>query len=279
MTPPDSDPQPAPLVVLDTETATSSGPPHLLELGAVRVEDGEVVAHLERFVLPQVPIDPETTLVHGIEEDDVRDAPLAAEVLAELSTLCEGAWLAAHNARFDAKVLAYEYARAGLDAPEGPWIDSLVLAREAFPDAPDHKLGSLVEHLDLDAGTLHRALSDAVACWQVLEAAIESFGGWGATGKARLLAGGRAPTTIRGLAPGHPTRPAARVRALQRAAADGEAVRLTYGGSVGAPARPTVVPRFLFQDRDRGYLEAECQSSGALKTYRLDRVQRVEANR
>lgn len=265
-----------PLVVLDTETATSSGPPHLLEVGAIRIEDGEVAQHLGRLVLPQVAIDPETTLIHGIDEDDVRNAPLAHEVLQELSALCEGAWLAAHNARFDAKVLAFEYARAELEPPTGPWIDTLALARSVLTEAPDHKLGTLVEHLGLDAGTLHRALADAVACWQVLEICIERSGGWDAIGKSALLGRGAAPITIHAHAPGTPTRPAARVRRLERARREEELVRIVYGGSVGAPARPMVLPRFLFQDRDKGYLEAECQASGSLKTYRLDRVQRVE---
>ena len=271
-----SSPFPHPIVVLDTETATCSGPPHLLELGAVRIEEGEVVAHLERFALPQVPIDPATTRIHGIDEDDVRNAPMTRVVLEEFSDFAQDAWLAAHNARFDAKVLAFEYARAELEAPRAPWIDTLALARTVLEDAPDHKLGTLMEHLDLDAGTLHRALADAVACWQILEACVERLGGWGNTPQTRLFGGGHAPITIAAHSPSAPTKPAARVRQLDRARRTQEIVRLVYGGPIGHPARPTVLPRFLFQDRDKGYLEAECQASGALKTYRLDRVQRVE---
>lgn len=265
-----------PLVVIDTETATSIGPPHLLELGAVRIEEGEVVAQLESFVLPQVTIDPTTTAIHGIEENDVRLAPVAEEVLGQLNELCEGAWLVAHNARFDAKVLAFEYARAELEGPQGPWIDTLALARGVLTEAPDHKLATLVDYLDLDAGTLHRALADAVACWQVLEACVGELGGWERINQLDLFRGGHAPITIQSHTPQIPTRPATRVRQLERARLDKEVVRLVYGGAIGHPARPSVLPRFLFQDKDKGYLEAECQSSGTLKTYRLDRVQRVE---
>ncbi len=54
-------------------------------------------------------------------------------------------------------------------------------------------------------------------------------------------------------------------------------VELVYGDAHGTPARLGVYPRLLYQIKQRSYLEGECASSGTLKTYRLDRVQRVEA--
>ena len=67
-----------PIVILDTETANLRVAPHLLELGAVRVQDGEIVDQFESLVCPEVEIDPDATAIHGIEEDDVRDAPTPA---------------------------------------------------------------------------------------------------------------------------------------------------------------------------------------------------------
>ena len=54
-------------------------------------------------------------------------------------------------------------------------------------------------------------------------------------------------------------------------------ITLLYGSKLEPPARLEVLPRFLFERRDKGYLEAECRRSGTLKTYRLDRVHRVLA--
>ena len=51
---------------------------------------------------------------------------------------------------------------------------------------------------------------------------------------------------------------------------------LRYGDSDEIPARLAVYPKLLYQAGERGYLEAECEASGLLKTYRLDRIQRVE---
>ena len=71
------------LVCIDTETATQQGAPHLLELGAVRIIDGEIEDTFESLVCPVVPIEAGTTAIHGITDRDVMSAPFAAEVLAE----------------------------------------------------------------------------------------------------------------------------------------------------------------------------------------------------
>src|SRR6185295_7974553 len=100
-----------PLVFLDTETATLRGAPHLLEIGAVRVVEGEVVDRFDSLVRPQVPIEEGASVIHGIVDEDVRDAADAREVLERF-----GAWvgadpMAAHNARFDAGVIGFECIR------------------------------------------------------------------------------------------------------------------------------------------------------------------------
>lgn len=264
------------LVCIDTETATLSGPPHLLELGAVRVVEGEIVEHFCELVLPAVAIDPEATSIHGIEESDVRAARPAAEVLARFTAWLEGDWMAAHHAPFDARVLAFEYARAGIEAPSKPLIDTLRLARRALPEAPDHKLETLGEHLGLEEQERHRALPDAVWCWKVLEACVERFGG--DLSPAGLLArSGGAPITLAGAAPraGRALKP--RLRELERACGARARVTLHYGDPGTPPVALAVIPWLLFEQRERTYLEAECCASGTLKTYRLDRIQRLQA--
>lgn len=262
------------IVCLDTETATLGGPPHLLELGAVRVVEGEIVEHFGDLVLPAVPIDPEATAIHGIEARDLRDARPASEVLERFTAWLGDDWMAAHHAPFDARVLAFEYARARLDAPRQPLIDTLRLARRALPEAPDHKLETLCEHLGLESHVRHRALPDAVDCWKVLEACVERAGG--ETSPAGLLArSGGAPITLEAAAPrpGRALKP--RLRALERACAERAGVTLVYGEAGSAPAALEVVPWILFEQGERAYLEAECRASGTLKTYRLDRIQRL----
>jgi DNA polymerase-3 subunit epsilon len=266
------------LVVFDTETATSRGAPHLLEIGAVRVEDGEITGHFEALVRPEVAIDEFALSIHGIRDEMVRDARPAPDVIGDFLAFAGEDWLVAHNAPFDANVLAFEAARHGLVLPESPLLDTVKLARRYVPEASDHKLGTLTAHLDIEVDVHHRALADAVSCWKVLEACIErlSANEAGLTGEALYLellsrSGGR--LTLRSAAPKTPRVPT-RLRALSHACRDRSRITLLYGEE-GAPARLPVAPRLLFTMGERDYLEAECVRSGTIKTYRLDRVQRI----
>lgn len=263
-----------PLIAVDTETATLGSPPHLLELGAVRIVDGEIEDTFEALVCPAVPIDPGAQAIHGISEDDVRQAKTAAEVLPEFSEWAGDDWFAAHSAGFDSRVLGFEYHRAGLEAPPGFFVDSLDLARKHIPEASDHRLETLCQVLDLEEGEHHRALVDAVWCWKVVEECLERAGGLEAASLADHLAGRGRPLTIAGRGPS-PPRLSSRLRPLERAAADGELVTVLYGDGSGSPSPLEVLPRMLYDHKGVGYLEAECQRSGLLKTYRLDRVRKV----
>jgi DNA polymerase III epsilon subunit-like protein len=259
-----------PIVALDTETATLRGAPHLLELGAVRVVDGEIAGEFCALVRPEVAIEAEASAFHGIRDEDVRDAEPAGAVLARFAEWVAEDWMVAHAAEADAHVLGFEYARARLAPPPGPLLCTVKIARKRFPEAPDHKLDTLCELLGLDEGPRHRALPDAVWCWKVLEACLER----GADGTAAgLLALAGRPLTIAGLMPR--ARLKQRLRPLERACAEGREVTLLYGDEQEAPARLPVRPRVLYEQGTKGYLEAECRLSGTLKTYRLDRVQRV----
>ncbi|MEZ6016255.1 MAG: 3'-5' exonuclease [Planctomycetota bacterium] len=261
-----------PIVVLDTETANVRGAPFLLELGAVRVVEGEVVDQFEEFVLPLVPIEAEATEIHGIRAEHVRRASPARDVLERFVAWLGPDWMCAHNAGFDARVLGFEFARAGLVPPGAPMLDTLKLARRHIPDSPDHKLPTLCQHLDLEPGDFHRALADAVWCWKVLEECARRSG---ATSPAALMSECGTPVTIPAYLP-EPARLSPRLRPLEVAARDGAEVTLLYGGSDAAPARLPVLPRLLYERHKKSYLEAECLQSGLLKTYLLERVQKVE---
>jgi DNA polymerase III epsilon subunit family exonuclease len=278
------------LIVLDTETATAHGPPHLIELGALRVVEGDIVDRFESLVCPQVAIDPFVSRIHGIEDEHVRNAPEAAEVLARFAEWAGDGVFAAHNARFDAGVLAFESVRTGVELPGQRFVDSLKLARRWLPEASDHKLETLCQHLELDIEVHHRALADAVACWMVIEECIERSAAErkAADPSTAMAAAASEPSwiaeltswcgsfTIPGLRP-RVTKLAPRLRALERACVERGEIVLVYGEDQ-APARLHVRPILMYQRETKGYLEAECLRSGTLKTYRLDRVQKVLSN-
>jgi DNA polymerase-3 subunit epsilon len=267
------------LVILDTETATLFGAPHLLELGAVRVVEGEIEDQFESLVCPQVEIEPGATEIHGIRQEDVHQAPLPAQVLEDFREWAGESWLAAHNARFDAGVLGFEYARHKLVPPPGVFLDSLPLARKLIPESIDHKLTTLCQALELEEGPHHRALSDAVYCWEVIAECLDRIeAAEGRRPSWTELAGHcGAPLTIESELPRAP-RIARRLRPLEHALSSGDELTLVYGENEQSTAQLEVRPRFLFQRNKTGYLEAECLRSYILKTYRLDRIQKVIPN-
>jgi DNA polymerase III epsilon subunit family exonuclease len=263
-----------PLVILDTETANLRGAPHLLEIGAVRVEAGEIQDSFQTLVRPRIPVELEATEIHGIRPEDLLDAPTPEDGLAAFLEWCGDAWMVAHSAHFDARVLGYELARAGRDAAETPLLDSLPLARRHLPEAPDHKLETLCDHLGFEEGDHHRALFDAVSCWKVIEECLLRSGGLEKASSARLLHEAGPPTSLAAGVPPPPRLPR-RLRALVDAVRDGQTARILYGEGLHQPVQLSVLPRFLFQRRSKGYLEAECPRSAVLKTYRLDRIVRL----
>ena len=182
--------------------------------------------------------------------------------------------MAAHHASFDARVLGFEYARHGLRPPPGVFLDSLKLSRRHIPEAIDHKLDTLCQHLDLEEGPHHRALSDAVYCWKVIEECLARLREKDGGGLTELLDQSGGPLTIAASFPRSPS-PSRRLRPLFEAIEGRHEVTLVYGDGEEHPVHLPVRPRFLFQRRRVGYLEAECQRSDMLKTYRLDRVRQV----
>ena len=263
-----------PLVVLDTETAALRGAPHLLEIGAVRIEQGEIQESFQSLVRPRVPIEEAATAIHGITEQEVLEAPAPEQVLASFLDWLGDDWTMAHNAPFDARVLGYEHARAGREASGAPMLDSLRLARRHVPDSPDHKLETLCDHLGFEAGDHHRALSDAVFCWKVVEECLQRTGGVERPFAAWLLHEAGPPTSFAAGAPPAPRLPR-RLRALAQALPEGAPIRFLYGDGLSAPTPVSILPRFLYERRAKGYLEGECPRSALLKTYRLDRIVRL----
>jgi DNA polymerase III epsilon subunit family exonuclease len=268
-----------PFVVFDTECATSKGPPHLVEVGAVRVVDGEIVGHFEELVRPEVAIEKEAFEVHGIEEAAVRDARTAAEVLPDFARFIGGDWLFAHGASRDVGLLGWESARHDIDLPANAVLDTLKLARHCAPDASDHTLETLAGHFEVDVDRSHRALADAVTCWKVLEACIELLAvepgtdGGGDRIATEILHRAGTKLTLAGARPRMP-RLSPRLRSLESACRERTRVTLLYGEDSG-PSKLLVAPRVLFSMGEKSYLEGECVRSGTIKTYRLDRIQRV----
>jgi len=151
------------LAVIDFET-TGISPgqgDRATEVAIVMLEQGQVVDRYQSLMNAGVRIPAFITQLTGISNAMLADAPTAAQAMAEASRFVGDVPLVAHNAAFDRKFWQAELAR--IDQPaEQAFVCTLLLARRLYPQAPSHKLGTLVDFHRLPrTGQAHRALADA----------------------------------------------------------------------------------------------------------------------
>ncbi len=132
----------------------------IIEIGAVRFQDGQVLARFSTLVNPQRAVPLRITQITGIRTADVSEAPLLAKVLPELLAFVgsEVAAIIAHSATFDLGFLR----TAGVDFHR-PAYDTLELAQMLLPGQASYSLGELCQHFAIPLVDAHRALHDAEA--------------------------------------------------------------------------------------------------------------------
>jgi len=155
-------------VALDFETA-DNGRDSACAVGVVRVENNQIVRRSYHLIRPPRKYF-RFTHIHGINWHDVADKPNFGELWPTLSPLISGAdFLAAHNASFDKGVLYTCCNAHGVNPPQQNFICTVQLARKTWNIRPT-KLPNVCEYLGIELDH-HQALSDAVACAQIVIAA------------------------------------------------------------------------------------------------------------
>lgn len=158
-------------VVFDLETTgTSSTYDQVIEISAVKVQNGVVVDEFTALVNPQTKIPFSASQVNGITDDMVKDAPTFDQVLAEFLAFTEDMILVGHNIHtFDMKFLYRDSDKYFGKVPMNDYIDTLSLARDYLPDLSHHKLVDLAKHYGISSDGAHRALNDCRMNQQVFE--------------------------------------------------------------------------------------------------------------
>lgn len=149
-------------IIFDLETTgLSAATERIIEIGAVKVENGEILESFDLFVDPEKTITPEITRLTSITNEMVAGAPKETEALEQFFRFCDGCdILVAHNADFDMGFLRAAIRRCGRE--EDPvQIDTLVMARAMYPELKKHKLDTIAERLGVTQKHHHRADDDA----------------------------------------------------------------------------------------------------------------------
>lgn len=169
-------------VVVDLETTGgSSATESITEIGAVKVRGGEVLGEFATLVDPGRSIPPQITMLTGITDAMVVNAPTIGAVLPAFLEFIRGSVLVAHNAGFDVGFLRVACGRQNLPWPSPAVVDTVRLARKVLSraEAPSVRLGAIAPLLGSPVAPDHRALTDARATVDVLHALFERLGSMG----------------------------------------------------------------------------------------------------
>ncbi|MFY7860086.1 MAG: PolC-type DNA polymerase III [Limnohabitans sp.] len=152
-----------PIAIIDFETTGIS--PNMgdraTEVAIVLLQEGQVVDRYQSLMNAGVRVNSFITQLTGITNEMLQAAPAAEQVMREAARFVGDLPMVAHNAAFDKKFWQAELARCGQDGSHA-FACTLLLSRRLYPQAPNHKLGTLaaLHHLP-SSGRAHRALADA----------------------------------------------------------------------------------------------------------------------
>jgi DNA polymerase III epsilon subunit family exonuclease len=159
------------IVVVDTETTGRDAKvADLIEIGAVRLREGQIVDRFSTFVNPNRTIF--GAQMHGITDTDVAGAPTPKEAAEKLLAFVNGAPIIGHNIGFDIGFLDQALGESGKFVANG-YFDTLTIAREGYPDLESYKLGDVARFFGITVETVHRGLADA----ETTAAVIAKFAG------------------------------------------------------------------------------------------------------
>ncbi|SKG74758.1 DNA polymerase [Mycobacteroides abscessus subsp. bolletii] len=148
------------IAVVDVETTGLFSADRVVEVAVVTIDrNGTIVDEFESLTNPLR--DPGPTWLHGLTPSVLRDAPLFEDIALHLAALLDGAVVAAHNLRFDRRLLGYEFDRAGIHVDWGDGLDTL-------PAVGGCKLGAACADYEIQLHDAHCALNDARATAHLL---------------------------------------------------------------------------------------------------------------
>ncbi len=150
-------------VVFDLETTGFSAEvDRIIEIGAIKIKNGEIVDNFSKFVNPKIPIPFRIEKLTGINDSMVMEAEPIEKILPEFLEFCGDAVMVAHNAGFDTSFIINNAERLGIKY-DPTIMDTVLLAQFVIPNLHNYKLDTLCKHLAVSLENHHRAVDDAQA--------------------------------------------------------------------------------------------------------------------
>ena len=163
------------LTFVDIETTgTSHETDRIIEVGVLRVQNGELVETFSSLINPQVEVPEFIQRMTGIDTHSLEDAPLFSEVADTIHRLVDSSVFVAHNVGFDYSFLKSEFSRLE-KIFIAPRLCTVKLSRTLYPQYQKHGLDTLMERFNFVVERRHRAMDDAHAVWQFYQTIQKEF--------------------------------------------------------------------------------------------------------
>ena len=172
----------SPLAFFDIEsTGINPATDRIVELAIVRISPEGEKSRYRRLVNPEMPIPKDSSDIHGITDDMVKDAPTFSALAPEVADFLEGCDLGGYNSnRFDVPLLVEEFLRAGV--PFSLTGRRLLDVQKIYHKMEPRTLSAAYQfycHKNLEDA--HSATADVEATWEVLQAQIDKYPNIGGT--------------------------------------------------------------------------------------------------
>ncbi len=157
-------------VVLDLETTgLSPKDDEIIEIGAIKVQNGQTVEHFQTLCKPCYEIDEFIEKTTGITNEMLSNAPNISDVLEDFMLFLGENIVVGHNVNFDINFV-YDTTVKYMGKPfQNDFVDTMRIARRILPELPHHRLSDIVEHYGIKQETAHRALADCICTFECFE--------------------------------------------------------------------------------------------------------------
>ena len=155
--------------IIDFETTGLSpgNGDRIIEVAALKISNNKIVDQYQSFINPEFEISIRITGITGITNEMLKDSPSSSDVMQSLVDFLGNNSLVAHNATFDSNFFHSELAISRIKKSY-QFTCSMRIARKVFPNAPNHKLATLLEYRGIHhSGQFHRALADVNATYHL----------------------------------------------------------------------------------------------------------------
>lgn len=158
-----------PICFVDLET--TGGSPYknkIIEIAIIKCINGKIIETYNKLVNPEQLVSQYILDMTGIDQSELNDAPIFADLASEIIRILDQSLFVAHNASFDYGFLRQEFGSLGVQFITDT-LCSAKFSNRLFPEYKRHNLDEIIKRFDLDVKNRHRAYDDAEVIYQMFD--------------------------------------------------------------------------------------------------------------